>query len=481
MRPDVILRYMGMILLLDAGMMAASAAVSLASGMDTGFYPLLMSFLLTGALGAFPLIFVSRSEQITNKEGYFIVVGSWLVSCVVGSFPYLMWGGEFSLADAWFESVSGYTTTGSTILGNVEALPRGLLFWRSSTHLLGGVGVVMFALVVLPALGRTKMTLSSVEISSMAKDNYRYRTQKMVQVLLVVYLGMVAAETGLLRMAGMGWFDAVNHSFSTVATGGFSTRNLSIAYYDNPAIEIIITVFMVLSSIHFGVIFATITGKANNIFNSEVTRYYLGCLAAGSLAIAVSLWAASEYPTFGEALRTACFQLASIASTTGFATADTNVWTSLAMAIILLFSLQCGMAGSTAGGIKADRVLLSMKVMKARILQQQHPNAIIRIKLNNIIQDREVVGSAMLFIVIYLLLLFVGTVLVTAFGVDLVTAGSSIVASMGNIGPGFGQVGSMGNYSALPEPVKFIETLFMLLGRLEIFGFIQLFLIKWWK
>ncbi len=472
---------MGMILLLDAGMMLISALISLGYGTDTAFYPLLLSFLLTSALGAFPLIFVERSEQITNKEGYSIVVGSWILSCIVGMFPYLLWGGEFSLADAWFESVSGYTTTGSTILEDVEALPHGLLFWRASTHLLGGVGVVMFALVALPSLGRNKMTLSSVEISPLAKDNYRYRTQRMLQVLLVVYIGMTVVETGLLKLAGMGWFDAVTTSFSNVATGGFSTRNASIGAYNNPAIEIIVTGFMVLASIHFGVIFATLTGKMNNIFRSEVAKYYLWCLAIASLIVGASLWIGGHYPSFFVSLRHAAFQVAAIASTTGFATADTNTWTSLSIIVLIMIGLQCGMAGSTAGGIKADRILLWFKVMRARMLQQQHPNAIIRVKLNNIVQDADVINFAMLFIVAYFMLIFIGTMIVAAFGVDFATAGSSVMASMGNIGPGFGSVGSMGNYSALPEPVKVIQTLFMLLGRLEIFGFIQLFVLKWWK
>ena len=207
MRLNVVLRYVGLILLLDAAFMLLSVVVSLLGGMDTGFYPLLQSFVLTAILGAFPLIFVPRGGQITSKEGYAIVVGAWLMSCLAGMLPYVLWGGEFSVSDAWFEAVSGFTTTGSTSLSNVEALPRGLLFWRASTHWLGGVGVVMFVLVVLPSMGSTKMRLSSVELSSMAKDNFRYRTQKILQILLVVYVGLTLVETVLLRMAGMSWFD----------------------------------------------------------------------------------------------------------------------------------------------------------------------------------------------------------------------------------------------------------------------------------
>ncbi|MBQ4278687.1 MAG: TrkH family potassium uptake protein [Rikenellaceae bacterium] len=481
MRFNIILRYVGLTLLLNAVFMLLSAGISLMNNVDTAFYPLLLSVILTTVLGAFPLIFVEKGEQITSKEGYVIVIGAWLVSCFAGMLPYLLWGGEFSLANAWFESVSGYTTTGSTILNDVEAVPRGLLFWRSSTHWLGGVGVVMFALVVLPSLGRTKLTLSSVELSPLAKDNFRYRTQKTYQILLMVYVGLTAACTVLLKIAGMNWFDAVNHAFSTIATGGFSTKNQSIAYFDSAWIEVILIVFMAIAGLHFGLIFATLTGKKNNIFRSEVARYYLLSIAAASVVIGVSLWHSGIYPTLVSALRYGTFQLVTMATTTGFATADSTLWTPLAIILLILFSLQCACAGSTAGGIKCDRVLLSVKVIKARLLQQQHPNAIIRIKLNNIVQDNDFVNLAMLFIVLYLLLLGLGTIVVTALGVDLMTSFSALVASMGNVGPGFGQVGSMDNYSGLPAVVKYICTLYMLLGRLEIFGLIQLFLIKWWR
>lgn len=481
MRFDIVLRYMGMVLLLDAIFMFASAMISLQNNIDTGFYPLLLSFILTVIMGLFPLIFVGKSEQITNKEGYAIVVGSWILSSIVGTFPFMLWGGEFDLVNSWFESVSGYTTTGSTILRDVEALPRGLLFWRSSTHLLGGLGVVMFALVVLPALGKTKLTLSSVELSPLAKDNYRYRTQKMVEVLLVVYVGMVIAETILLKVAGMTWFDSINHSFSTIATGGFSTKNASVGHYGNLWVEIIITVFMLLSSIHFGIIFATLTGKANNLFRSEVSRYYIICLVAAGGIIALSLWINDLYPDYITALRYSMFQVIAMASTSGFATADANLWSSLSLAVLVFIGLQCACAGSTGGGIKADRVMLAFKVMRAKILQQQHPNAIIRIKLNNIVQENDVVNFAMVFVVVYIILVMAGTILLSALGLDIMTAFSATFASMGNIGPGFGEVGTMGNYASLPDGAKLACTFFMLLGRLEIFGFIQLFLISWWK
>ncbi len=468
-------------MLLNAAFMLLSACISLANGMDSAFFPLLLSFVLTGILGVFPLIFVGKNDHINMKEAYAIVVGAWLTACLAGTFPYLLWGGEFSLDAAWFESVSGFTTTGSTALSNVEALPKGLLFWRSSTHWLGGIGVVIFVLVVLPTLGSTKMALSNLELSPMAKENYKYKAQKVMYILLFVYLGLTILETVCLKIAGMGWFDAVNHAFSTVATGGFSTKNNSLGHYDSAAIETIVTIFMLTAGVHFGLIFATITGKRNNIFRNEVSRYYFATFFAAALFIALNLWGSGFYGTFSESIRYAAFQSASIITTTGLAATDTSVWTSFAIIVMILLSFQCACAGSTAGGIKSDRVWLALKVIKARILQQQHPRAVIRIKLNGVTQDESVVNFAMFFIVIYIMLVCVGTVVVAATGQDLLTSFSIVASSMGNVGSGFGNVGSMSNYSQISPFVKIFSTIFMLLGRLEIFGLIQLFLMKWWR
>ena len=482
MRLNVILRYTGMVVLLAAAFMLLSAFVSLVSGVDSAFYPLLLSAVITAALGAFPLIFVDRSGgHISMKEGHMIVVLAWITACVVGMFPYLLWGGPFTVATAWFESVSGFTTTGATALHNVEALPRGLLFWRSSTHWLGGVGVVMFALLILPSLGRTKMTLSSAELSPLARDNYRYRAQKIVQILLILYVGMTAAEAVLLNVAGMNWFDAVNHAFSSIATGGFSTRNASIGYYDNRWIEGIVMFFMIMSGIHYGLIFATVTGDSYNILRSQVTRFYFATILIAAACITLSINAADIYPTLGESARAGLFQTVATITTTGFSIADTVAWTPLSTAVLIYLMFQCACAGSTSGGIKTDRIWLACKVLRARLVQQRHPNAVVRIKLHNVVQESEFVNFAMFFIVLYVLLVVVGTLVVTATGVDLMTGFSMIAASMGNVGPAFGTVGSAADYAHISPGIKTFCTIFMLLGRLEIFGLIQLFMFKWWR
>lgn len=481
MRFDVVLKYVGMVMLFIASFMLLSAGISYVSGMDSAFYPLLLSGLLTALLGAFPLIFVEKKVQLSSKEGFGVVVGSWLLACVVGMFPYLIWGGEFNLINAWFESVSGFTTTGATILDDIEALPRGMLFWRMSSTWIGGMGVVMFALLILPSMGRSRMTLSSVELSTLAKENYHYRTQMIVQILLVVYLGLTALSTLSLKLAGMNWFDALCHGMSASATSGFSTKNASIGFYNNPAIELILASTGIISGIHFGLIYATVVGKRSNLFRSEVTRYYLAIIAVASLFVAVSLYAADLYPTFVQSLRHAFFQVSTLITTTGFATADTNTWTSFAILLLMFVSLVCASSGSTSGGIKVNRLVLAVKMFGARMKLQRHPNAIIRIKMDGVIQENDVLHTVAVFIVAYLGLIFVGSVVGALFGLDLLTAFSGAMACLGNVGPGFGEVGSMDNYSAMPTVIKMTNSLLMLFGRLEIFGVIQLCMIKWWK
>ena len=481
MRVDVVLRYIGMVMLFIAGFMLLSAGISWLNGMDSSFYPLLLAALLTALLGAFPLIFVEKKVQLSNKEGFCIVVGSWLVACIVGTFPYLIWGGEFTPVNALFESVSGFTTTGATVLTDVEALPRGMQFWRISSTWIGGMGVVMFALVILPSMGRSKMTLSNVELSTLAKDNYRYRTQIIVRILLVVYVGLTLLSTVALKLAGMEWFEALCHGMSASATSGFSTHNASIAHYNSPLIDTILIIVMATAGIHFGLIYATVTGKRNNIARSEVTRWYLGMSLSGGLVIAVSIYAAGLYPTFSASFRYGLFQFVSLASTTGFATADTNLWTPLAVVILIFGSLVCGSAGSTSGGIKINRLVLAVKMMRARLKQQQHPNAVIRVRLDGVVQENEFLHTVMVFIVAYFILILAGTVFAALCGTDLTTAFTGSVAMLGNVGPGFGEVGSMNTYAELPGALKLFGSLLMLFGRLEIFGLIQLFFIKWWR
>ncbi|MFR9527982.1 MAG: TrkH family potassium uptake protein [Rikenellaceae bacterium] len=481
MRLFVVFRYMGVVMLFISLFMLLSAAVSFVSGVDTAFYPLLLSALLTALLGSFPLIFVEKQTQISTKEGYCIVVGSWLLACVVTMFPYLIWGGEFTLINAWFESVSGLTTTGASILTDVEALPRGLLFWRMMSTWIGGMGVVLFTLIVLPTIGRSKMTLSNMELSSIAKENYRYRTQMIVQIILVVYVGLTLLTTVLLKSAGMNWFDALTHGMSTAATSGFGTKNSSIAAFASPLIEWIIIFGMLAAGTHFGLIYATITGKRNNIFRSEVMKVYIGVVVLCSLLIACNLYFDGHYSSPSVALRRGVFQFVSLFTTTGYATADSAVWPPFTITILVFGSIICACSGSTTGGIKTNRMVIAAKMFYNSMRQQQHPNAVLRVKIDGVIQDNEALHTVAIFIILYLTLILFGALFSTLCGVDVLTSFSISIACIGNVGPGFGEVGSLDNYAALPTILKSVLTFLMLLGRLEIFGLIQLFFLKWWR
>lgn len=470
-----------MVLQFIAAFMLASAFVSLINDYDSAYYPLLLSAFLTALLGLFPLIFIEKVTEIKTKEGYGIVVGSWLVACIVGMFPYLIWGGEFSAINAWFESVSGFTTTGASILNDIEFLPRGLLFWRSVSCWIGGIGVVMFALVILPSIGRSRHMLSNVELSTIAKDNFHYRSKVIIRILVLVYVGLTLITTIALKYAGMCWFDAITHAMSACGTCGFSTKNSSIAFFDSATIESILMIAMTLSGIHFGVLYATLLGKRNNIFRSEIVRTYIGMMLIVSVAIAISLYSNDIYDSLSEAMRHSTFQVVSYTTTSGYATADANLWTPFAIVLLMFCSVVCGCAGSTSGGIKVDRMVIAAKVVRNRIKQQQHPNAVISTKIDGVVRDDGTQSIVMTFLVAYVMLVLIGTIINAMFGCDLLTGFSAAIACISNVGPGFGEVGSMDNYSELPAILKLNASLLMLVGRLEIFGFIQLFFIRSWR
>jgi trk system potassium uptake protein TrkH len=478
MRFEIVLRYIGIVLLFNAIFLFISTLISFGLG-ENSLLPLLYSTLICVLFGLFPLIFVPEPSSVNNREGFLIITLSWLISCLTGVIPYVLWGGEFNFTNAWFESVSGFTTTGSTILNDIEALPKGLLFWRSSTHWIGGIGIVIFVLAVMPAFQRSKHVLYKKEISSLAMDNFRYRSQKTLQVIIVVYLSLTFLETILLMIFGMSFFDAINHTFATVATGGFSVRNLSIAYYDSVAIEIIIIFFMILSGIHFGLLFVTFTQDPARIFKTTVVRFYLLVLVVGSLLAATNIYSAGNID-FATAFRQAAFQVVSLGTTTGFATADANLWPVFAQLLLVFFTFQCACAGSTSGGIKVDRVLIFLKVIRRHVTQIFHPNIVRVIKIDKQQVDEQGVDASIIFIILYISVVFVSTALLAAMNVDLISALTASAATMGNVGPGLGMVGTMNNFSLIPEAGKWVLSFTMLFGRLEIFGLIMIFLPKAW-
>lgn len=481
MNISIITRYIGLVLIINGLFMLISSFVSIYYHVDSSFSPLIISSVITLTAGAFPLIFVKRDDKINIKEGFTIVVFSWILSCLFGMLPFLLYGGEFSIMNSWFESVSGYTTTGASILKDVEALPRGLLFWRASTHWLGGMGVVLFMLLILPMVNSFRMKLSKMEISSLSQDNFRYRAHQTITIISVVYVGLTAVETLLLIIAGMPLFDAVTHAFGTIATGGFSIKNLSIKAYDSFWIELIIMVFMFVSGMHFGLLYGAISGKNLKLFKSPIIRYYLISTMLGSLFVSLNIYLSGAIQDLPRALRDGFFQVISVSTTTGCASADSSVWPQFSMLVIMFFSLQCACSGSTAGGIKVDRVWIFIKSVKAQIIRQLHPSAIMPVKVGTSNLEREIVYSVNLFIVLYLVIVFFSAVLLTLFGLNATEAFSGSIACMGNVGPGFGSIGSLGNYSGVPDAGKFILSVEMLLGRLEIFPLMLILAIRRWR
>jgi trk system potassium uptake protein TrkH len=302
----------------------------------------------------------------------------------------------------------------------------------------------------------------------------------MLNIILIVYVGLTVTQVILMVVFGMGLFDAVNHAFATIATGGFSTKNTSIAHFNSVPIEITIMVFMFLSGIHFGLLYTTLTFKKFNIFTSPFVKYYFWITIIGIALVTINLYG-KNYDTWGDSLRFASFQVVSLSTTTGFANADSSMWPPLSIAIIIFFTIQCACSGSTSGGMKLDRVVIFFQSLKSHILKIQHPQAVIPVRLGKTIVSEEVVNSAILFIVVYILILLLSTLFLAGLGIDLLTGFSASAATMGNAGPGFGLVGSMSNFSTLPDSALVVLSFDMLIGRLEIFGFILLFLSRSWK
>lgn len=459
----------GKALQVNALFMMLSVGVSLIYGMDSGFTPLLISGLITMIFGSFPLIFGKKAPQNSLQDGFITIVLSWLLSFIFGMLPYVLWGGEFTLMNAWFESVSGYTTTGSTILTNIEGLPKSLLFWRSSTHFIGGLGVIIFLLLILPDASPFKLKLSHLELSAITKDGYRYKSSKTVRVITSVYLGLTAVGILCLWLAGMDIFDAVNHSFSAVATGGFSTKNTSIMYYDSTAIDIVLMILMTLSAMHFGLIYAVFATRSIKPMGQSINRYYLCVILVLSVLVTISLMGRGGYESLGKAAVASSFQVISFITTTGFGQSDNAAWPVLANTLLLFAAFHCGCSGSTTGGIKADRMFIAFKAIGGEFKKRLAPSSIFRTKIGSSAVPEETVSSVFLYIVLYISTLFLSFVAVLFTGVEIGEAFSGVLASIGNVGPGIGSLGTMGNYAAQPEAAKFIYTLDMFMGRLEIF------------
>ena len=472
-----ILRYCGISLVGVSLLMMVSAGVAWHEKSEAAMVPLSYAGLMTAIVGLFPLIFVPRQKSIGVREGFFIVTFSWVSACIFGALPYMMFGGEFTLVNALFESVSGFTTTGASILNDIEALPNGLLFWRIASAWIGGIGIVTLVSLMIPARNDMRSVLASAECSDLARAGFSGRKKHFVYTMLSIYTGITTITAVALRICGMRWFDAVTHAMSACSTCGFSTRNASIAAFGSPGIELVLIVAMIMGGSNFALLRSTFMPCHNgrSILKSEIFRTFILGIMTASVAVAADLLLNGRSTSFTGALRQAVFQIASISTTTGFATADTDTWPALSVAVLCLCSVFCGCTGSTSGGIKVDRALLAAKSMKSRLHSLAHPSHVMCVRIDGHIRRVEEVEDACIFILFYLALTVAGGFINSAGGMDLRSGFSASMACMGNVGPGFGSVGSMGNYSSLPDALKINSMILMLLGRLEIYPFFLIF------
>ena len=465
------LRYAGFSLIGVSLLMFLSAFLAYRNNIDDSFDPLIFSAMSAMLCGVFAIIGTHPQENIGIEEGYRIVTGCWIAACVFGAIPYLMFGGEFTIINAFFESVSGFTTTGASILNNIEALPMGLQFWRIASAWIGGIGIVTLVSLVISAQHDRHSVLASVELSDLAKSYYGGRKKNFVYRMLAVYLIITAVSAIALRLTKMPWFDATTLAMSACSTCGFCTKNLSVGFYDNAAVEIILIVAMLMGATNFSLMFSTVwpdKRTRKNLFNTQVVRWFLALVAIAILILTANLYFSGYCTSFPKALRLAAFQVCSLSTTTGFATADTNVWPSGSMGTLMLCSIVCGCSGSTSGGIKMDRFVIIVKSFKGMIRSLIRLNNVNNIKIDGKLRTEENVNSVLAFIGAYLLIIALGAV---AFSVsmDFHTSLSASIACIGSVGPGFGDVGSMGNYAGLLGIQKVIAMVIMLLGRVEIF------------
>ena len=449
--------------------MLLSCGVSLLYGKDSSFVPLLLSFTITFVLGVFPLIFVHNQPALSMHEGLVTIVLSWLLSFLLGMLPYVLWGGEFTVINAWFESVAGYTTTGSTILRNIEALPNGLLFWRSSTQFIGGLGVVIFLLYILPDNSPLRLKLTNLEMSTLSRDGYQFRSSLAIKVIIRVYIAILILSCLSLILAGMPVFDAVNHALTLSATGGFSIKNASIGYYGSTAIDLIVMFFITVSAIHFGLIYTTFATRSLKPLKSPVVRYFLLCIFVGAIITTFSLKVHGNYESWGKAALDGSFAVVNYITTSGFAIADNGRWPLLAGVVLMFAAFQCGCSGSTSGGLKADRMLLSFRLILRQIRHNANPSEVHRITLGKHTVKDEAAMGAVTYLALYSLIILLSALILLAMGIDGQTAITGSISSVSNVGPGLGEIGTAGNYAALAPSVKFIFTMDMMLGRLEIY------------
>ena len=435
-------------------------------------------------------LFTRKSRSLNNRDGFAIVTLAWLLIALAGAMPFYLSGAIPNFTDAWFESMSGVTTTGASIIGNpntlphlpngIESLTHGVLYWRSFIQWIGGMGIIVFTIAILPLLGAGGIQLFKAEVPGPVADKIRPRVKETAKILWMVYVGLTAAEAILLSISGMSWFDAICHSFTTMPTGGFSTQNASIAAYTNPAIHYIIILFMFIAGVNFSLHFRSLTGNIKICFKDPEFLAYIGIMFAATLFIFLNIASAQGEWTHDNFL-SSLFQSVSTLTTTGYGSADYEIWPFFSQYLILILMFIGGMGGSTGGGMKVARIILLVKYAATETRRMLHSRAIIPIRIGDRYIGEDVVRNTLGFFLFYMSIFGITALILTTLNLDIESAIGAAASAIGNIGPGLGAFGPTDNYALLHPIGKWMLTFCMLLGRLEIFTIMVLFSRTFWK
>lgn len=479
MNYGIVLKVLGSILIVESILMVPSYFIALfTNGADKSAF--LFTIILTALVGIILVLKKRVKNQISAKEGLAIVAFGWAIVSLLGALPLFIAGSTETYIDAVFEIVSGFTTTGATILSDVEALPMGTLFWRSFTHWIGGMGILVFTLALLPALGIGGFQIFKAESPGPVAGKIAPRIRDTAKILYKTYFAITVLEVIFLLFGGMSLFDSLIYTFGSVGTGGFATKNASIGAYNSTYIHLVIGFFMLFSGVNFSLYYSLYKGKIKDVLEDEELRFYLIIISLAVFCIALNLYFTS-YNNIGIAFRDSFFQVGSIITTTGYTTVDFDLWPSFSKGILLLLMFIGASAGSTAGGIKLIRILIALKLIKREIGKIFHPRAVLPIKSNGKIMPNETIAGINSFLALYFLVFVISTLLVTLEGVDLESAASSVVATLSNIGPGLGFAGPTRNFVHYSQWAKVLFIFLMLLGRLELFTIIALIAPRNWR
>lgn len=475
----MIIKILGNILGIEALLMIPSLLIAIYYG-QSDIKAFIICILFTGIIGLIMSKMRVKNNKIKTKEGLAITTFAWIFVSFFGCLPFIVSGSIPNLADAFFETVSGFTTTGSTILTNVEILPKGILFWRSFTVWVGGMGILVFTLAIIPTLGVSGFQMFKAESPGPVKDRIVPKIKETSKILYTIYGIITIVEIILLMFGGMSFYDACLHTFASVGTGGFSNRNASVGYYNSSYIHNVISIFMILCGVNFSLYFALYKRKWRDVLKNEELRFYLGTVFVSVVLIALNLLSTS-YTNVGIAFRDSLFQTSAIVTTTGFSTVNFDLWPTFSKAILFLLMFLGGSAGSTAGGIKASRIVVLLKLIKRQIVKMFHPRAIVPVKLDGKTLSSDTISSITSFFVLYLCIFVVATIVISLEGIDLESAASAVATTLGNVGPGFNLVGPAQNFSLFSDLGTFFLSILMLLGRLELFTILALFVPSRWK